>query len=89
MMKTGVELIAEERAKQLSKWGNDHDDEHTSSELIRAAVSLLDYYYGHMAVDDFWDLVLKNQDPISQLKVAGALIAAEIDRLQRKNTANV
>ena len=85
MIKTGVELIAEERAKQLSKWGNDHDDGHTNSELIRAAVNLLDFYYGHMLVDDFWELVLKNQDPISQLKIAGALIAAEIDRLQRKD----
>lgn len=84
MIKTGVELIAEERAKQLSKWGNDHDDGHTNSELIRAAVNLLDFYYGHMLVDDFWELVLKNQDPISQLKIAGALIAAEIDRIQRK-----
>ena len=38
-MKTGIELIADERARQLSVegWTPEHDDEHTRGEMAAAA----------------------------------------------------
>ena len=109
-MKTGVELIAEERQEQLGKHGKtaDHDDQLYNGELTDAAVicateSLVYYSKKHangitfevLRMDD-WNLPVKyygnvllnnnkssTEERIHQLKVAGALIAAEIDRIQR------
>ncbi len=38
-MKTGIELIAQERQRQVSEegWTAEHDDGHTDQELARAA----------------------------------------------------
>ena len=103
--KTGAELIAAERARQMEKegWSEAHDDEHDDRELALAAVSYvshatqrawlvatfpengLEQYQGDEAPDEwpwappYW----KPKDPIRDLVRAGALIAAEIDRLQR------
>lgn len=108
-MKTGIELITEEREKQLKKWNAEHDSGHENGELLIAATMLaspcvtyvkFDYansfHFEVNAID--WDLdiprdgnVIKNNNVygsrkrINQLKVAGALIAAEIDRLQNIN----
>ncbi len=40
-MKTGIELIAEEREWQISAmgWTADHDDTHTEEEMVSAAVA--------------------------------------------------
>lgn len=95
-MKTGIEIIAEERARQISPEGytSDHDDGHQSGELGNAASCYLTaaYYQAHGAAPlpmppaawpwafRFWK---PSADHIRNLAKAGALIAAEIDRLQR------
>ena len=99
-MKTGIELIADERARQIAKEGctPEHDDEHGLAELLDAAVLYIDH--AAFAVTDRpfapvlrgdgaplrwpWDAEWwKPRDPIANLVRAGALVAAEIDRLQR------
>lgn len=108
---TGLDLIAQERARQVSVsgWTPEHDDGHDGGELAMAAVCYaspdLIYVEERHAnsvgfIDPWpWD---ENEDKrqrggnvitanhrvskrarISLLVKAGALIAAEIDRLQR------
>lgn len=99
-MKTAIELIAEERARQISAegWTPEHDDKHTSAELTRAAIS---YAYTLAYPDEWaaergklpgpaddwpWAKTWWKPSPdnrVRELVKAGALIAAEIDRLQR------
>jgi hypothetical protein len=89
-MKTGIELIAEERQKQIAKWGNTeaHDVIHDSFELSRAAAAISynapeDINTLIYAPDWAWELRVKYvNDNIKRLQIAGALIAAEIDRIQ-------
>lgn len=105
-MKTAIELITEERQRQIDAegWTAEHDDEHDTGELAMAAS-----VYARMAgsldgdrnrlrsgasfVPMFWPWVTEWFKPgpdnstnsrIRELVKAGALIAAEIDRLQRK-----
>ena len=88
-MKTGIELIAEERQEQIQKhgWTKDHDAQHNDGELVRAAcaiafVSRVDMPANIPAPDWAWEIRERiEHDRIHCLKVAGALIAAEIDRL--------
>jgi hypothetical protein len=90
-MKTGIELIAEERIEQMYKHGFDldHDSMHDIGELRKYAALLC--VQGTDAkvtehdedIEDEWNLIKRTSDDIiHRLKVAGALIAAEIDRLQ-------
>ena len=140
-MKTGIELIADERQRQIEVegWTPEHDDEHNDQSLQRAANCYADassnilsalewattkgvefarrhektkeiladleeikadplkYHYGR---DDNGQLKpprfdwpsswntswwKPSADPIRNLVKAGALIAAEIDRLQRQS----
>ena len=93
-MKDGATLIVEERLRQVldEHWTPGHDDGHTRGELIDAGLS---YIYaainvGHPAMHtqpkewpwdgDWWK---PDTNPVRNLVKAGALIAAEIDRLQR------
>ena len=92
---TGIELIAAERQRQVTEegWTPEHDDQHEGNELLQAAV----WYLDNGAVFDFgltlppwpWepDAWKPSDDLIKQLTKAGALIAAEIDRLQRAQVA--
>lgn len=64
---------------QLDQWRPRHDDEHDDGRLIEVARSLL-HYAGFGASED---LAAKHPNPRDQLIIAGALIAAEIDRLDR------
>lgn len=90
-MKTGIELIAEERARQISAegWTPEHDDEHARGELAVAgacyAMRAAHADTGHNPPGPWpWDQSWwKPRDPMRNLVRAGALIAAEIDRLQR------
>lgn len=80
---TGVELITAERARQVDAegWSAGHDDLHSCGELVNAAVALINLD------EDFWPWGLDTWKPksrVSDLVRAGALIAAEIDRLQRR-----
>lgn len=113
--KSGVELIADERARQklIEGWTPEHDDEHTGAQMAVAAAcyalparqrSLED---AHIEMDAArglsdppmpyavkvrvpklwpWDPEWWKPEPrdrVRELVKAGALIAAEIDRLQR------
>ncbi len=108
-MKTGIELIAEERQEQIDKHGrtSKHDGGHRSQQLATAAAlcaspDLLyiqneahvnqtiyyipDYSTWELPLDWRGSRLLPNhmstkERRIHQLKVAGALLAAEIDRL--------
>lgn len=88
---SGIELITAERQRQITEegWTAEHDDEHRHAELLEAA-----HCYSHAArtgvlhppngwpwEPSWWK---PTDDPIRNLTKAGALIAAEIDRLQRQ-----
>lgn len=86
--KTGVELIAIERKRQIDEehWSPEHDDDHDYNELARAAAC---YAIGN---DENWPWDEECWKPspdnrIRELEKAGALIAAEIDRLLRAEPA--
>lgn len=108
-MKTGIELIAEERQRQIEVecWSEDHDDEHGDGALAMAAacyattpkfrlknvdVKISPRRIGSTRIFEFlWPFDWQwwkptPEDRIRELTKAGALIAAEIDRLQRKRT---
>lgn len=99
-MKTGIELIAEERERQITVegWTPDHDAEHDSAEMVDAAMC-----YAATAANDVSEYTSRdavNPSPyawpwdekwwkpsdsrVRNLVKAGALIAAEIDRIQRQ-----
>lgn len=105
-MKTGIELIAKERKRQVEEegWDANHDSKWIFGELARAAGAYandagiriknktwgqrhLEYVEAHP--DWPWAAVwwkATPDDDIRQLVKAGALIAAEVDRLQRTET---
>jgi hypothetical protein len=95
-MKTGIELIAAERQEQIEKHGFDqlHDSENDSKQLRKAATYLLTGVKDYIPEWEYkWYLKLSSkiykamsskEGEIELLKVAGALIAAEIDRLQNE-----
>lgn len=97
-MKTGIELIAEERERQISQegWTAEDDATYTEFQLGRAAESYLNATISPDEEGDEngkprpsfdWPWAMEwwkpSEDPIRNLVKAGALIAAEIDRLQR------
>ncbi len=106
-MKSGVERIADERARQIAKegWDEAHDDEHKDHSLAMAAAlyaTPIPLSAGSAGVDpwpwhDDWDKRPRFTDTgrlmeadaqgltmrVRCLEKAGALIAAEIDRLLR------
>lgn len=98
--KTGAELIAIERERQMSVegWDAQHDDEHLDYDLasVGALYALNLLLTKHPNYSMFFDKIFSwwypwdgmywkptPDNPIKQLTKAGALIAAEIDRLQR------
>ena len=98
-MKTGIELIAEERAEQIGKhgWTPEHDDTHTDGSLRVVAATLACDGTDAAVTDpldrgsdcDPWGLLEKlqgDENRVHRLAVAGALIAAEIDRIQRETS---
>lgn len=95
-MKTGIELIAEERQRQIEEegWTPEHDDEHTTGEIAIAGATyaMRPIINEVMLKDDGiphlwpWDGNWYKPTPenrVRELQKAGALIAAEIDRLNR------
>lgn len=97
-MKTGIELIAEERKEQIEKHGRTIklDVFHNGNkELTRAACALISplldgEQQGNKRLDamperwkpDRTTVKMINHDYKERLVIAGALIAAEIDRIQ-------
>jgi len=113
-MKTGVEIIAEERTRQITVkgWTPAHDDIHEKGQLALAGAAYAlqasehDELYASIgrrpceglnagwigAALLFWPWDRScwkpdYEDRVKTLAKAGALIAAEIDRLQRAATA--
>lgn len=86
--KTGIELIAEERREQIEKHGRTIDQDvqlNYDGQLRQAAASLMGQRQTNEDPEGWntaiWVKMLKK--PIKErLIIAGALIAAEIDRLQ-------
>jgi hypothetical protein len=81
----GIERITAERERQMSVegWTPQHDDrEHAHGELTQAALC---YLTGNKAGWP-WEMSWwkPSEDRIKDLTKAGALIAAEIDRLARR-----
>lgn len=95
---TGAELIAAERQRGIDQEGFDaaHDDRHGRGQLTLAAVAYAHAELEQVRRLDFdmervrrfywpWESSFwKPKDPVRNLVIAGALLAAEIDRLQRK-----
>lgn len=87
----GIESIAAERRRQIEVegWTPEHDDEHDCGEMALAAAAYATECVvarkGHGWQWWPWDRKWwKPRDERSNLVRAGALIAAEIDRLDRK-----
>lgn len=89
---TGAALIVQERIRQLEEEGYDakHDDEHKQGELAEAAACYAGAYQdARLSVPpDGWPWGFEYWKPspdnrVRELVKAGALIAAEIDRLNR------
>lgn len=82
-MKTGIELIAKEREEQLGKHNFDKewDSLHVDGELLDFAVSIIEQDVDKYPWNPTLFVHIKRKDRIEQLSIAGALIAAEIDRL--------
>ena len=96
-MKTGIELIAEERQRQIEKEGYtpEHDANHDGGELALAAACYAAfpvniYTHDHSRVNQqvfnrlipFDEYEIDSKhSEIRRLTIAGALIVAEIDRI--------
>lgn len=85
---SGAERIAEERHRQVALgWSRAHDDEHADGDLYEAAIAYLLAIgeSGFQPAPDIWPWSAESwkpsADPVRNLEKAGALIAAEIDRL--------
>ena len=93
-MKTGIELIAEERKEQIEKHGFDLGFDvnfNCGGELREGALAAIGFS-GAAILEKFpdtWDDEMKMKIMIKsyrdRLIIAGALIAAEIDRIQAIN----
>ncbi len=87
-MQAGTDRICEERYRQVNEkgWSPEHDDAHSGGELLEEAIRWA-------AEGTRWSTPLdglcgtaakrKSKPRLRQLEIAGALIAAEIDRLSR------
>ena len=83
---TGAEMIVRERDRQTSSegWTPAHDDTHTHGELAAAAIAYASPFESIKC--DVWPWESDSYKPTTRIRdlvKAGALIAAEIDRLKR------
>jgi hypothetical protein len=90
----GLTLIAQERTRQMAREGYSaqHDAQHVGDELALAAAvyavpASVRVTAGMMRLWPFdWYFRPEPEDRVRELVKAGALIAAEIDRLQASDT---
>lgn len=84
--RAGWERIRDERIRQHEGWTPEHDDGHLRGELALVATELIVSTLGNQpSYTDPWGLIEKHAaDPVRRLEIAGALVAAEIDRLLRQ-----
>ena len=83
-MKNGIELIRDERIRQIEKEGytSEHDAEHNVNEFVLAALAYLQCNFYKSDLTWPWDATsFKPKDLKSNLIRAGALIAAALDKL--------
>lgn len=88
-MKTGIELIAIERQEQIEKHGRTIAKdviENPNEELKYGAMAALEGYEFLFPIDWADDIcrIIANKSYRKRLIIAGALIAAEIDRIQNR-----
>lgn len=86
---TGIELITQERKEQIEKHGFDvaNDQDYSHNELIKGALFAINpdqFEWPYFWDKEFRDKIVNKPNSIERLKIAGALIAAEIDRIQNK-----
>lgn len=91
--KSGLELINEERIRQIEKegWSDDHDDQYTQNELTDAADAYLRAgTTGDLKRPSFWPWDEEWWKPSKEAKrnfeKAGALYLADLDRLIRSGS---
>ncbi len=93
-MKTPIKLIEEERERQVSKkgWSREHDDGHTDGAIRVAAAkcacdgtdaSVVDPLDRDWGITDRHGYAGEDPDEMHLLAIAGALIVAEMERIQR------
>lgn len=91
-MKTGIELIADERKRQVEEegWTPEHDSQHKNGELaIAASCYCLPPGQREFRVREQWPFDYEwfkptPNDRIRELVKAGALIVADIDRIRKE-----
>lgn len=95
-MKTGIELIAQERQEQITKHKRTPQEDvqyNSKYQLMHAAEQLLfspnqDVHWPSVNIPQDWDyeifMKMMHKSYKQRLIVAGALIAAEIDRLNNE-----
>lgn len=88
---SGVRAIARERHRQIEQegWSAEHDDTHTDDNLAIAAACYALPVRARFLLTNWWPWNSFWWKPtpdnrIRELEKAGALIAAEIERLERK-----
>lgn len=84
-MLNALDLIAKERTRQVEAKGftHVHDDEHDHGEIAQAASEFAAPYSIGLAPDS-WAYWRDNHTRMEQLAIAGALIVAEMERLDRR-----
>ena len=85
-MKTGIEQIAEEQLKQISKYDNISTNLNNKKLLFGALSYLNAAIYGESVGNEDWpfeQIYWHYEGYVESLKKAGAFIAAELDRLQK------
>ena len=85
-MKTGLEQIAEEQLKQINKYGSISTNLKDKKLLFGALSYLNAAIYGESVGNEDWpfeQIYWHYEGYVESLKKAGALIAAELDRLQK------
>lgn len=96
----GATLIAKERVRQIEEegWTEEHDDQHIEGQLAMAgacyafdavtipSIRAKKFIYDNWPWDRKWWKPIPD-DTIRQLTKAGALIAAEIDKIQRNSVS--
>ena len=89
MKKSGIELIAIERQEQIEKHGRTIESDvknNRYSQLIDGAILIMMTDRHKMTPPSFWDIKtwkhMIDKPEKERMIIAGALIAAEIDRIQ-------
>jgi hypothetical protein len=95
-MKSGIQLITKERKEQIKKHNRSVEEDvllNTRLQLPMGAVALIEKdwtFNGDKRTPEGWDFKIwnkmHNKSYKERLIIAGALIAAEIDRIQRLAT---